>query len=89
MWLKNIFKGDSRKMPLDEQAQPIFLSKKDAVRIDERKIDELIGICKGIIADKDITQDEINFLYQWLSNNIGVANSWSGKNALSENKSSS
>lgn len=65
-----------RKIPLNEQAQPIFLSRKDAVRLDARKIDEMIGICKGIIADKEINQKEIDFLRQWLINNAGVANSW-------------
>lgn len=62
--------------PLNEYGQPVYLSKKDSIRIDERKIDELIGICKGIIVDKEITRQEADFLSQWLANNKGAANSW-------------
>lgn len=64
------------EIPLNEHAQPIFHSRKDFVRLNERRIDEMIGICKGIIADKEITQQEADFLYQWLTNNAGIANSW-------------
>jgi len=66
------------KMPFDEQNQPIFHNKKERIRIDERKVDEMIGICKGIISDQVINLREADFLSQWLSNNAGIANSWPG-----------
>jgi len=65
-----------KKIPFDENAQPMVHSKKERIRIDERKIDEMIGICKGIISDQVINLREANFLCQWISNNAGIANSW-------------
>ncbi len=60
----------------NEHAQPIRHSIKDSARLDERKVDEMIGICKGIISDKEINKQEVDFLSQWLANNVGIANSW-------------
>jgi NAD-dependent DNA ligase len=35
-------------------------------RIEKRSIDELIGICEGIIADKTIVIDEAKYLLDWI-----------------------
>jgi len=39
-------------------------------RLDDRAIDELIGLSKGIIADKIVNQDEATFLQGWMEANV-------------------
>ncbi len=42
----------------------------------ERGINELIGLCKGIIADGKVDPNEAKFLRSWLENNQQVADLW-------------
>jgi len=35
-------------------------------KINQKNIDELIGICQGILADDFINKDEIDFIYSWI-----------------------
>ncbi|WP_288130982.1 BRCT domain-containing protein [Microbulbifer sp.] len=58
--------------PLDANGQPLNLNFGSA-RLNDRVIDELIGLCKGVIADGVVTQGEAEFLYQWLQDNRRVA----------------
>ena len=44
-------------------------------RID-RGIDELLGMCKGIIADKVVNQDEADFLLNWIESNQELRSEW-------------
>ncbi len=46
---------------------------KNALRIQDRLIDELIGICRGVIADSVIGEREAIFLGQWIENHREVA----------------
>ena len=40
----------------------------------ERRIDTLIGLCKGILADGEVNQSEVEFLHGWLiANEAGGA----------------
>lgn len=39
----------------------------------DRKVDELIGICRGIIADGEINKAEAEFLLSWVTKNIDLA----------------
>lgn len=48
----------------------------NSIRLHERNIDELIGICKGIIADGSIVQKEAEFLLQWMESNQDAAHVW-------------
>ena len=54
---------------LDIDGQPTnrFYNRK---RINDRAIDELIGISKGVIADGRITQSEAEFLQSWMEVNV-------------------
>lgn len=54
---------------LDLDGQPInrFYNRK---RLSDRMVDELIGICKGVLADGVVTQSEAEFLQVWMSANI-------------------
>lgn len=49
---------------------------KNALRIQDRLIDELIGICRGIIADGVIDESEAIFLGQWIENHRDIADRW-------------
>lgn len=42
----------------------------------EREIDELIGLCKGLIADGSVNQSEVEFLIQWLRRNTNSTSEW-------------
>ena len=42
-------------------------------RVQRRSYDELVGLCKGIIADGKINQSEAEFLLNWLHSHEGVA----------------
>ena len=49
----------------------------------ERSINELIGLCKGMLSDGEVDAREVDFLKSWLENNQEVANLWPA-NVLSE-----
>ncbi len=42
-------------------------------RISSRQIDELIGIARGIAADGNLNQAEVEFLQKWLAANYGIS----------------
>lgn len=44
-----------------------------AKEVCDRKIDELIGICRGIIADNTTNMQEAQFLLKWIETNYQVA----------------
>lgn len=41
-------------------------------RLDDRQINELIGLSRGLVADNAINQAEVEYLQKWLVANIGV-----------------
>lgn len=49
---------------------------KNALRIQDRLIDELIGICRGIIADGVVEESEAIFLGQWIESHREIADKW-------------
>lgn len=49
----------------------------------KRCIDELIGLCKGIVADGRVDPNEVKFLRSWLENNRQVVGLWPA-NVLAE-----
>ena len=54
---------------LDDDGQPLTrqFSQK---RLNDRAIDELIGMSRGIVADGLVNQKEAEFLYSWMQKNI-------------------
>ncbi len=48
----------------------------NSARIEDRDMDELIGICKGVLADRKVVLQEAEFLKQWLDANWHVATIW-------------
>ena len=49
---------------------------KNASRIQDRLIDELIGVCRGVIADGVVDEREAIFLGQWIENHREVKDRW-------------
>lgn len=60
---------------LDRQGQPLARGFNAKLR-SGRGIDELIGLCKGLIGDGVVNQTEIEFLLSWLSSNQEIAAQW-------------
>ncbi len=49
---------------------------KNASRVQDRLIDELIGISRGVIADGMVDESEAIFLGQWIENHREIADKW-------------
>ena len=47
-----------------------------ANRIQDRLIDELIGICRGVIADDRVDENEAIYLGRWIENHRDLAERW-------------
>jgi len=45
-------------------------------RVQDRLIDELIGLCRGVIADDVVDESEVIFLGQWIENHRHIAELW-------------
>jgi NAD-dependent DNA ligase len=41
-------------------------------RLDDRQVTELVGVCRGLIADGLVNEREAEFLQKWLAANAGV-----------------
>ncbi|SCD22813.1 NAD-dependent DNA ligase [Brucella inopinata] len=50
-----------------------LLNRLGGQRISDRQIDELIGISRGLVADNQINQIEVEFLQKWLAANKSVS----------------
>lgn len=59
----------------DEHDQPID-KRINAQRVAERTIDEMLGICKGILADGVVVPAEAKYLRAWLNKNREIAEFW-------------
>lgn len=62
---------------LDLHGQPIvrnFNSK----RVIDRSIDELLGLCRGVIADNRLSFEEADFIRKWLLRNEPARSCWPG-----------
>lgn len=42
-------------------------------RITSRQIDELVGLARGLAADGDLNQPEVEFLQKWLAANVAIS----------------
>lgn len=49
---------------------------RNAGRVQDRLIDELIGICRGVIADGIVDEKEAIFIGQWIENHRDIAAKW-------------
>lgn len=65
------------KATIDEHGQPVSRAV-NARRRADRANDELIGLCRGMLADRRINQEEADFLSQWMEINPDVLNKYPG-----------
>ncbi|MFZ5375116.1 MAG: BRCT domain-containing protein [Campylobacterota bacterium] len=65
-----------REIMLDPDTSQPVLHVISAARRADRNVDELIGICKGVIADGEVSQKEAEFLLGWMESNQDAANQW-------------
>ncbi|HML54304.1 MAG TPA: BRCT domain-containing protein [Solidesulfovibrio magneticus] len=65
------------RQALDANGQPVNRAL-NAQRLLDRGADELLGICRGLVADGDVNEAETRFLVSWLESNAGVACQWPG-----------
>ncbi len=49
---------------------------RNASRVQDRLIDELIGISRGVIADGVVDENEAIFIGQWIENHREIADKW-------------
>lgn len=45
-------------------------------RINDRAVDELLGLCRGVLADGEVNQAEAEFLLGWIEGHRDVADQW-------------
>lgn len=50
-----------------------FLARVNGDRLTSRQIDELIGISRGLIADGQVNEAEVQFLQKWLAANLAIS----------------
>jgi NAD-dependent DNA ligase len=60
---------------LDHNNQPVNRAF-NAKRVIDRGMDELIGLCKGVLADGEIAYGEVTFLAQWLEAHTDITRVW-------------
>lgn len=60
---------------LDTHGQPINRAW-NTNRLEDRSIDELLGLCKGLISDQVLVDQEAAFLLQWLQSNQHALDTW-------------
>lgn len=66
--------NDTRYAMLDKDGQPPLLFNWRARAV--REVDELIGLCKGVLADGVVNEGEASFLLKWLETNRNSRDVW-------------
>lgn len=66
-----------REKRLNSDGQPLARDFQAALR-QGRNTDELIGICRGCVADGEVSEGEARFVTTWLQNNKEIREHWPG-----------
>jgi len=64
--------------PLNEHGQPVD-PRLAWSHVADRQVDEIIGLCKGVLSDGAVNQSEAQFLLDWLESNRHAASKWPAK----------
>jgi NAD-dependent DNA ligase len=73
--LKYFLRRSHADVGRDDHGQPVNPNFNKA-RLIDRGVDELIGLCKGIVADNVVAPGEAVFLADWLRRNSNVIDMW-------------
>ncbi len=60
---------------LRDDGQPVCVYY-NARRVSDRKVDELIGLCRGVLSDGVATVEEARYLVQWIEANRAYRDQW-------------
>ena len=55
---------------------PLGRSKRDFARLTDRDVDELLGICKGVVADDNVNEAELRFIVGWIEGHPTLSSTW-------------
>ena len=66
---------EGKSTAVDNHGQPLNRAYNRA-RLLDRAIDELLGLCKGVVADGVVNEREAQFLLDWMRTNREGANQW-------------
>lgn len=61
----------------DPHGQPLN-RRFNRTRVTDRTVDELLGLCRGMLADGAITDPEAQYLQRWMEANRSVLSDWPG-----------
>lgn len=62
-------------MKLDAHGQPVIRTF-NAARLNDRMIDELVGLCRGVLFDGSVSDGEADALLRWLEVNREISHHW-------------
>lgn len=62
-------------MKLDDHGQPVIRTF-NAARLNDRMIDELIGLCRGVLFDGAVSELEASALLRWVEANREISQQW-------------
>mgnify|MGYP003575335716 CR=1 FL=1 len=60
---------------IDDHGQPLIRTF-NAARLNDRMIDELIGLCRGVLFDGSVSELEANSLLRWMDANREISEHW-------------
>lgn len=66
-----------KEIRLDAHGQPVN-RRLNAARLQQRGVDELIGLCAGMLSDGVVAESEAKFLLEWLNVHHDVGKEWPG-----------
>lgn len=52
------------------------LLRMNAARLNDRAVDEMIGLCRGLLADGEVNAQEASYLRNWIENNRALRDIW-------------
>jgi len=62
-------------MKLDDHGQPVIRTF-NAARLNDRMVDELIGLCRGVLFDGAVSELEAGALLRWIEANREISQQW-------------
>lgn len=55
---------------------PRYQGYRDYARLTDRDIDDLLGICKGVVADNEVNRSELEYIQRWIVDHPHLSDCW-------------